>query len=151
MSRRVVPKRDPHQEVQNIMRVPMPVAAAAIVAMASLALTAPASGHQTVSDHGVAVTLHVLPDDEPVAGQPATIVAIRIRPPAGGRFRFGSCACRIKVGTATGRVLMNKRTAKRTSFVFPDPAAYEITYSGSYRARDGRTKRFGAVFAIRAS
>ena len=126
------------------MRIPMRPAAAAIAATAALALTAPALGHQTVSDRGVAVTLHVLPDDEPVAGKPATIVAVKVTPPKGGRFTFGSCTCRVKVAAATGHVLLNRRTGKRTPFVFPDAAAYEITYSGSYRAKSGRTGRFSA-------
>ena len=133
------------------MRVPMLPVAAASAAAVALAPSAPASGHQTASSRGVAVTLHVLPDDEPVAGQPATIVAVRVRPPKDGRFTFGSCTCRVKVTTATGRVLLNKRTGKRTPFVFPDRAAYEITYSGSYRASGAKTKRFSAVFAMRAS
>src|ERR1044072_2997060 len=111
----------------KIMRVPRGRVAAAMAAAAALAPTVPASGHQTVSSRGVAVTLHVLPDDEPVAGRPATIVAVRVKPPAGGRFAFGSCTCRVKVATATGRVLLNRRTGKRTRFTFPDPAAYEIT------------------------
>lgn len=133
------------------MRVPMWLVAAAIANAAALALSVPASSHQTVSTRGVAVTLHVLPDDEPVAGQPATIVAVRVKPPKGGRFTFGSCLCRVRVATATGKVLLNRRTGKRTRFVFPDPAAYEITYSGRYRAKGAMTKRFSAVFAIRAT
>ena len=132
------------------MRVPMWRVAAAIAAAAALAPSVPASGHQTVSSRGVAVTLHVLPDDEPVAGQPATIVAVKVRPPKGGRFAFGSCGCRVKVATATGKALLNRRAGKRTHFEFPDPAAYEITYSGSYRAANGKAKRFSAAFAIRA-
>jgi hypothetical protein len=123
----------------------------AIAAATALALSVPASGHQTASSRGVAVTLHVLPDDEPVAGQPATIVAVKVAPPKRGRFTFASCACRVKVATATGKVLLNRRTGKRTPFIFPDPAAYEITYSGSYRAPHGKAKHFSAVFALRAS
>jgi len=132
------------------MRVAGRAIAAAIAAIVASALSAPALGHQTVSHRGVAVTLHVLPDDEPVAGQPATIVAVRVKPPTGGRFAFARCACRVKVTTATGRVLLDRRTGKRTPFTFPDPAAYEITYSGSYRASNGKAKRFSAAFAIRA-
>jgi hypothetical protein len=126
-------------------------AVAAIAATSALALSASAPAHQTVFDHGVAVTLHVAPDDEPVAGRPATITVVAVKPPPGGRFRFGACACRVKVTSATGSVLLSRLTAKRTTFVFPDPAAYEIAYSGTYRAKNGRTKRFSAVFAIRAS
>ena len=51
------------------MRVPLRPAAFAVAAMATLALTAPALGHETVTDRGVAVTLHVLPDDEHVVPQ----------------------------------------------------------------------------------
>ena len=132
------------------MRVPLRPAAFAVAAMATLALTAPALGHETVTDRGVAVTLHVLPDDEPKAGQPATIVAVKVRPPKGARFSFKTCACRVKVAHASGHVLLNKRTGQRTTFTFPDAAAYEVTYSGSYRAKTGKTRTFSAAFAIRA-
>jgi hypothetical protein len=133
------------------MRVALRSAAFAVAATATLALSAPALGHQTVTDHGVAVTLHVLPDDEPRAGEPATIVVVRVTPPTGGRFTLRACTCRVKVTDASGHVLLNKRTGKRTTFTFPDQAAYEITYSGSYRARSHKTRRFSAAFAIRAS
>jgi len=133
------------------MRVPKRPAAAAVAALAVLALSAPALGHQTVSDRGVAVTLHVLPDDEPVAGKPATIVAVKVKPPKGGRFTYKSCKCRVKVTSSSGRVLLSRRTGKRTTFTFPDAAAYEITYSGSYRTKSKKTRKFAAVFGIRAS
>ena len=132
------------------MRVSPRTTALAVAAVATLALTAPALGHETVTDRGVAVTLHVLPDDEPKAGQPSTIVVVKVRPPRGGRFTFRSCACRVKVADASGHVLLNRRTGKRTTFTFPDAAAYEITYSGSYRAKNRKTRRFSAAFALRA-
>ena len=40
----------------------------AVAATATLALAAPAIGHETVTDRGTAVTMHALPDDEPLAG-----------------------------------------------------------------------------------
>lgn len=134
------------------MRVSLRFAVATAVAAAAGAVPASALGHQTVADRGVAVTLHVLPDDEPVAGQPATIVVVKVAPPRGGRFTFGSCAsCRLRVRSADGQVLLDRRAGKRTPFVFPTAAAYEITYSGGYRAKNGRTRRFSATFALRAS
>jgi len=133
------------------MRVLLRSAAFAVAATATLALCAPALGHQTVTNRGVAVTLHVLPDDEPRAGERATIVAVRVKPPRGGRFRFRTCVCRVRVTDASGHVLLDKRTGKRTPFTFPDQAAYEITYSGRYRAKSHKTRRFRAAFAIRAS
>jgi len=132
------------------MRVPLRRTAFAVAALATLALTAPALGHETVTDRGVAVTLHVLPDDEPMAGRPATIVAVKVRPPKGGRFSFKTCACRVKVTDAAGKVLLSKRTGQRTTFEFPKAAAYEITYSGGYRAKTGKTRKFSAAFATRA-
>jgi hypothetical protein len=132
------------------MRSVMRATALAVAATAAPALTASALAHETVTDHGVAVTMHVLPGDEPQAGQPATIVIVKVKPP-NGRFTFGTCGCRIKVSTASGRVLLARRTQKRTPFVFPDPAAYEVTYSGRYRARGSRTKSFSTTFALRAN
>lgn len=133
------------------MRVPMRLAALAAAALtAASALATSALAHQTVTDHGVAVTMHVLPDDEPQAGKAATIVIVKVKP-SSGRFTFRDCACRVKVTAASGAVLLHRRTAKRTPFVFPDPAAYEITYSGGYRSRGGKSKRFSTTFAIRAS
>jgi hypothetical protein len=133
------------------MRVALRLAVAAVAATAAPALTAPALGHHTFSDRGVAVTMHVLPDDEPRAGAPSTIVIVSAKPPKGGRFTFKACTCRVKVTNARGDVLLNRRTGKRTPFVFPDPAAYEVTYSGTYRAKGGKTKHFSATFALRAS
>ena len=87
-----------------------------------------------------------------MAGKPATIVIVKVRPPRGGRFTFRSCTtCRMRVTDASGRVLLNKRTGQRTRFTFPAAAAYEITYSGRYRAKTGRTRTFKAVFALRAA
>jgi hypothetical protein len=133
------------------MRGPTRLAAVAAAVTAAAALAVPALAHETVTDHGVAVTLHVLPDDQPQAGKPATITIVSVKPPKGATFTFKACTCAIKVTTAVGDVLLNRRTGKRTSFVFPDPAAYEITYSGTYRAKGGKTKHFGTTFAIRAS
>jgi hypothetical protein len=126
-------------------------AALAAAVTTAAALPASALAHQTVVDpRGVAVTIHVLPDDEPQAGRPATIVIVQVKPPR-GRFTFGRCRCHIRVRTATGRVLLDRATGKRTPFTFPDSAAYEITYSGSYRARGDKARRFSTTFAIRAN
>src|SRR5918912_1556209 len=101
------------------MRAPLRPAALAVAATATLALTAPALGHETVTDHGVAVTLHVLPEEERGAGAPAPLVVVRARPPRGGRFAFASCGCRMTIADAAGRVLLNRRAGKRTTFTFP--------------------------------
>jgi hypothetical protein len=133
------------------MRIPLRLTACAVAATAPWALVASAVGHQTVADRGTAVTMHVQPDDAPLVGKPATIVVVKVAPPKGGRFTFRACTtCRLRVADASGHVLLSKRVASRTSFTFPKPAAYEITYSGSYRAKNRRIRTFRASFAIRA-
>jgi hypothetical protein len=111
------------------------------------AVQAPA--HQTAYSKGVAVTLHVTPDDEPVAGKQARILVTEVDPPRRGKFSWKSCACYLRVSDSSGRVVLNRRAGKRTSFKFPRTGAYEIVFSGRYK-RDGRTKRFRTTYAIRA-
>ena len=135
----------------KIMRVPLRPAAFAVAATAALALTAPALGHETVTDRGVAVTLHVLPDDEPTAGQPATIVAVKVRPPKGGRFTFSSCACRVKVADADRHASCSTSApaSARRSLPQTPPPTRSRTRAATAR-RPARRKRFSAAFAIRA-
>lgn len=90
--------------------------AALLAAIAALAAAAVAAAHQTAYDRGTAVTLHVAPDDEPVAGVPATITVVRVRPVKGGRFTFGSCRCRLRVADASGAPLLDRGAGKRTQF-----------------------------------
>jgi len=118
------------------------------VAAAALALAAPAGAHQTVSDNGATVTVHVTPDDSPVAGQRSTINVVRVKVPSRATFRLARA--RVKVADASGSVLLNRRAAKHIAFTFPKAAAYQIVVSGSYR-RGGKTKKFTTTFAIRAN
>lgn len=133
------------------MRFPTRSAAVAVAVASAFAVAQSATAHETVRSRGIAVTMHVLPHDESRAGVPSTIVVVSAKPLKGGRFTFKACTCRVKVTNSSGDVLLNRRTGKRTSFVFPDPAAYEVTYSGTYRAKGGKTRHFSATFALRAS
>lgn len=129
----------------------MPMRRTVIAVAAITAATAvPALAHQTAYNRGVAVTLHVNPDDEPVAGQPATVLVEKVRPPKGGTFRFSTCRCRLKITSSSGTVLLNRAAGRRTSFTFPDAAAYRIQFSGRYR-KGSRSRTFSASFAIRAA
>ena len=133
------------KDMRNFLRP----AAFAVVATATLALTAPALGHETVTDRGVAVTMHVLPDDEPRAGQRSTIVIVKVKPAAGRALHVQGLHVpseghqRIRP-----HVVLDRRTGKRTTFTFPDKAAYEVTYSGRYRAQSGKTRRFSAALRL---
>ena len=109
-----------------------------------------ASAHQTDYDRGVGVTLHVTPDDEPIAGQPSRIIVTKVR---AGSWRFSrrGCVCYLRVSDSAGSIVLNKRVRSRTTrFTFPRATAYEIVFSGRVK-RNGRSKRFRTSFAIRAS
>jgi len=53
--------------------------------LAALAAVSTAGAHQTASNKGVSVTLHVTPDDQPNAGSPSTIIVSKVRT-SSGRF-----------------------------------------------------------------
>jgi hypothetical protein len=110
------------------------------------AATAP--GHQTESSKGVSVTVHVTPDDEPVAGRVATITA-KVRP-SRGRFSWRSCKCYLRITDSSGRVVLNRRAKRTQKFTFPRATAYEIVFSGRVK-RGASFKRFRVDFAVRAS
>ena len=109
-----------------------------------------APGHQTKSNKGVSVTMHVTPDDEPVSGQQSRIIVSKVRP-SRGTFSFKNCACYLRISDSTGNVVLNRKAKKRTTlFTFPRATAYEIVFTGRVK-RGSRFKRFRVTFAIRAS
>jgi hypothetical protein len=111
------------------------------------AATAP--GHQTETSKGVSVTMHVTPEDEPVAGRSAKILVTKVRPNR-GRFSWRSCKCYLRISDSTGKVVLNRRAKRTQSFTFPRATAYEIVFSGRVK-RNGRFVRFRVDFAVRAS
>ena len=111
------------------------------------AATAP--GHQTESSKGVSVTLHVTPDDEPVAGRSSRITVTKVRPRR-GRFSWRTCKCYLRITDSAGKVVLNRRARRSQTFTFPRATAYEIVFSGRVR-RGGRSVRFRVDFAVRAS
>jgi hypothetical protein len=111
------------------------------------AATAP--GHQTESNKGVSVTMHVTPEDEPIAGRSSKVLVTKVRPNR-GRFTWRSCKCYLRISDSTGKVVLNRRARRSQSFTFPRASAYEIVFSGRVK-RGGSFKRFRVDFAIRAS
>jgi hypothetical protein len=110
------------------------------------AATAP--GHQTESNKGVSVTMHVTPDDEPVAGQSSNVIVTKVRPNR-GRFSWKSCKCYLRISDSTGKVVLNRKAKRTTRFTFLRATAYEIVFTGRVK-RGGSFKRFRVDFAIRA-
>jgi hypothetical protein len=122
----------------------------AIAACVALVAAPSALAHQTVTSNGVAVTVHVAPDDEPQAGQPATISVLGAKR-KGWRFRFATCRCRLTVTDSAGSRLLDRAVrTKRTTFTFPRAGAYEVAVAGRV-TRGKKTRKFTAKFAYRAS
>jgi hypothetical protein len=123
----------------------------ALAACGAALIAAPSAfAHQTVTSNGVAVTVHVAPDDEPQAGQPAAINVLGARR-KGYKFSFKTCGCRLTVTDSSGSTLLSRSVrSKRTNFTFPRTGAYEVTVSGRVK-RGRKSRKFNARFAYRAS
>jgi hypothetical protein len=122
----------------------------ALLAAIAVALicTGVASAHQTAVNNGVEVTVHVAPNDEPVAGEPAAILFPKIKTRT-GKFAWANCRCVLQVSDSAGKVLLKSPATSRTEFTFPDPAAYQVTLSGRV-LRKGKWAAFRVAFAYRA-
>ncbi len=108
-----------------------------------------ALGHQTKSNKGVSVTMHVTPDDEPVSGAASRILVTKVRPNR-GTFSWKSCKCFLRVSDSTGNVVLNRKAKRTMKFTFPRATAYELLFTGRVK-RGSKFKRFRVSFAIRAS
>ena len=108
-----------------------------------------APGHQTESNKGVSVTMHVTPDDEPISGQSSRIIVSKVRP-CRGSFSWRNCACYLRISDSAGDVVLNRKAKRTTRFTFPRATAYEIVFTGRVK-RGSKFKRFRVTFAIRAS
>ena len=110
---------------------------------------APAPAHQTEVSKGVSVTMHVTPEDEPVAGSSSKILVTKVKPNR-GRFSWRSCKCYLRISDSTGNVVLNRKAKRNMKFTFPRATAYEIVFTGRVK-RGSKFKRFRVDFAVRAS
>jgi hypothetical protein len=116
--------------------------------LAALVAVPMAGAHQTSQNKGVSVTLHVTPDDEPVAGEPSKIIVTKVKPRS-GRFSWRTCVCYLNIKDASGHVVLNRRAVKRMTFTFSRAGAYQLTFAGFIKRR-GKKVHFSVPFAIRA-
>ncbi|MDX6408097.1 MAG: hypothetical protein QOE13_1168 [Gaiellaceae bacterium] len=107
-----------------------------------------AAAHQTLVNNRVAVTLHVAPNDEPVAGEQTTVWIVRIGT-SKGKFTWSRCKCTLKIFKPDGTVLLDGKAPRKTQFTFPDIGAYGITVAGRVR-RNNAWAAFKVTFGIRA-
>jgi hypothetical protein len=122
--------------------------AALLAAGLALATAGAALAHQTASNNGVSVTVHVAPDDEPIANEPASILVEKVKTRT-GKFAWATCRCTLVVSDSAKNVLLKGPAKPRNDFVFPEAAAYSIGFSGRVK-RNGVWRTFKVEFAIRA-
>jgi hypothetical protein len=120
-----------------------------ISAVAALTFLVPsAAAHQTLVNNRVSVTLHVAPNDEPVAGEQTIVWIVRIATRK-GKFSWTKCACTLKIFEPDGNVLLDGKALRKTMFTFPEVGAYGITVAGRVR-RNNAWAKFKVTFGIRA-
>ncbi len=124
---------------------------ALLAAVGAIALTtaSTALAHQTAVNNGVSVTMHVNPNDEPVAGTATDILVTRVKTRT-GKFAWTTCRCTLVIGDSAGNILFKAVVKPRTEFTFPEAAAYSLVFSGRIK-RLGKWKPFKVSFALRAS
>jgi hypothetical protein len=105
--------------------------------------------HQTATNNGVTVTVHVTPEDEPIAGQPSLILVEKVKTRT-GRFAWATCRCTMQVSNSDAEVLRKGRITPRTTFTFPEAGAYRIMVAGRVKRAVG-WRWFKVSFAIRAN
>jgi hypothetical protein len=104
--------------------------------------------HQTETNNGVTVTLHVAPDDEPIATRPALVVVESVKTRT-GRFAWSTCLCTLEISSSAREVLRRGRTGRRTTFTFPAAGAYRLTFAGRVKRKAG-WRPFKVSFVLRA-
>ena len=124
------------------------LAAALACALALLTWAGIAGAHDRETNNGVTVTLHVDPDDDPIATQPATLVVEKVETKAA--FSWATCRCAWRISDSSGAVLFAGLAKPKTSFVFPASGAYQLSFSGRVKATKTRWRTFRIDFAFRA-
>ena len=126
-----------------------PVVALAAVAMLAMpAIADAATAHQIVSNNGVTVTMHVSPDDEPIAAERADILVPKVKTRT-GKFSWSTCKCELVIADSSGKSILDQQVTPHTVFTFPSSGAYSLTFSGRV-LRGGAWAPFSVAFAIRA-
>ena len=96
------------------------------------------------------MTVHVTPEDEPVAGQPSLILVEKVKTRT-GRFCVGDVPLHdAGLELRRARCCAAAASRPRTTFTFPEPGAYRITVAGRVKRAAG-WRWFKVSFAIRAN
>lgn len=104
--------------------------------------------HQAVVNNGVEVQMHVIPDDDPIAGEQSKIDFF-IHDSA-GRFKAEHCICTLQVSSGRTDIVAPTRLDPDLSsgVVFPERGVYVVTLAATPKNPDG-FRTFLATFSVR--
>jgi hypothetical protein len=106
-----------------------------------------AFAHDRESNNGVTMTLHINPDDEPIAAQPAVLVIEKVETKSS--FSWKTCRCSMTISDSNDKVIRSGSVGPRTVFTFPVEGAYQIVYAGRVQQK-GTWRTFRIPYAFRA-
>jgi hypothetical protein len=121
----------------------------------ALLLPLPAFAHQLATDNQMGVVMHIDPQDDPIAGKPATIfLEFKDKSTA---FTLSDCDCKLAVSANNTQLyaenLLQSGTGSNASeasvsYTFPQRDAYAITVSGT-PLRGVQFQQFSVTFNVR--
>ena len=92
--------------------------------------------------------MHVDPDDDPIATQPAAMVVEKVETKT--TFSWATCRCTWKITDSSGAVVFSGAAKPRTPFTFPASGAYQLSFAGRVKVTKTRWRTFRINFAFRA-
>jgi hypothetical protein len=125
-----------------------PFAVALVSVAVALTGIGVASAHDRESNNGVSVTLHVNPDDEPIATAQSVLLVEKVETRA--TFTWATCRCTWRITNAAGKLLYLGKARVRTPFVFPESGAYQLRFVGRVKVTKVRWRVFRITYALRA-
>jgi hypothetical protein len=127
----------------------------AIILTLGLGVFSFASAHVTQTDGSINVTMHIEPDDDPIAGQPAKFF-FEFQDKK-SKFKTADCNCNVVI-SQNDKQLVSLPLFKNTNssdfvtpqfvYTFPGKAVYDIKLSGSSKTA-GEFQGFALDFAVR--
>ena len=107
----------------------------------------PVQAHFLAVDGSIGATLHIDPDDSPVAGQPATFyfdIADRAN-----RFTLANCQCQASLSQAGHELIRSSIGQPGFSYVLPRPDVYTVHLKGTPK-KTGDFEPFTISWEVRA-
>jgi hypothetical protein len=122
-----------------------------VVVFFSLHLAASVTiAHETVSDEAFISTMHVAPNDAPIAGEKSEITIQFDQSPTG--FLVQDCACLLEIAK-TGQLvttidIVSSVTPIRVNYIFKEPGEYMLRFSGTSKTTPPLFSPFSTEYTV---